>query len=1615
MRNYHRGWSVVLIAVLFVMGGCDGDVTDSVDQTELPKELRVKVNATPDGGKAPLEVDFSATPQFVRGSGEKATIINADIAEKFAESENAELSYEWDFRDDSETREGQTTTHTFSTPGAFDVEVTARLDFAREAKQDLRATGNVVVNVDAPEFTVSVTAEPFEVQVGRAITFSCELETDIAIEAFDFDWSFDEQGLSSSAQETTKSFSTTGTKEATCMVTLGNKMQSASTTFRVQPNPSPEVTAINPQPRSGVAPLDVAFRPTVSYAGDKGELSWQYSFGTGDISTERNPTYTYERGGSYTVTLTVIDPDRDRDSLTTTVKLGTDTQPAVTISQPAQDVTGIEPLNVVFDTQTSGGNRPLQGIEWDFGDGDTTSVDSPTHIFSYRENEDTGEHVVTVMVTDANGDTAQDAVTVTAERDLKVDSVNVAATNQASNNLEGKTVQFTCDVTGGNAPLSFEWAFGDGSTKTTSDKTTAHTYNNADVNGGAPYSTTCRVIDANGDVNSGTSDDIPVIEDTSPAIDSINPSPATASVTSNSTVDVDFSAVVSGGNTPVSYDWTFQDGEPGTTKATNPTVTFDSAGQKTVSLTVTDRFGEITEETMSYRIGSANAPPVAEVRLSSNCGHPEYIVSQTSYSGTEIMIDAAGSRDADGDPLRYSISVFNSDGDEVMSVSDRLSPEVTFTPGGRGEYTVYVDVKDGEGGSDRAKTTLTSSLRHNLQLTSSTVSGKVGTTPNKPVEFTVENECGQPLVGIAVEFLDQGGITAVEDDGADATRNENGTPTDRLDDTFSNVDAYSDINGKVSTLVNLGEDAGDQTLAVETFDNGSSHVNFEEEDFLDQLETTHKGNPGDVANIAMQEPTSAEVSNATQGAGTEVVFQAADRYFNPISSINTAVEFTANLSSPNANQFGFLAPGGASNGTSETITIAQGEDTATERIYSDTVTENDAQDSVYVRVTNVTKTNGDDLPANNTNAAPADEPGSGVALLTLAREDFGDAQFGTALTRSADPSGGDAGGGTYFEIGTPQSGPGSAHSGSKVLATNLSGDYNADWDSWDENANSNSGDDYTETLITRWAFGDTKDFYAYGSHGIHTMDVSFQIYVDTPTGLQAKSDSTFASAVVHYDDDSAGSHFDLASHTSSNYYTNIAYSGLKLWGYLDDQSGNNSTNWTSTDYKSSPVNDADQFIDPEGLFLDDWEDGYAGQGTEFVEQTATFDNGTAPLQNNFTDISRDNLIFGFRVEVDERLGVQPSAAGLYLDSLKVEAVAQAQKVDFTRSNEPGGITFENEDVGFDAIADETVAGWVEYSVQDAFNGDNVGAGTEFTISIDDTVGVGSDARFLHEIAKLSDGEPVGSLVSHSDKEVTVETNDEGKARVYVAGTTAGTVTTDATVTDSNGKTFDSTGNTVELVRCNSTSDSCDMEDLNLFSGDTSGPASGDTDYVRYFEDDSWRAAVDPAGGGDWNDRLSGGALPAADETEVWLYQNNLALGSDNAVQVASRDMYNPDGATGDCSGLGDLDSSDQIFKLEVDPANVDVEFRLHEDADGALGAGTIVGMYVVTDPEEIVDSCVVGAQTTFDGTANGQTVEFLFEPHSDESHYLIVDTDNGNNDIKDVDLNLQTRVDNVEF
>ncbi|MEO6134172.1 MAG: PKD domain-containing protein, partial [Ginsengibacter sp.] len=150
---------------------------------------------------------------------------------------------------------------------------------------------------------------------------------------------------------------------------------------------SPEVKALFTTPAKGCVPYNAKFTNN-----SLGGLNFEWDFGDGTTSTEESPTHLYSQVGDFTVRLSAFDSTSCNlvDNASFTISVSSIPSASFTFNplQPEENV----PIN--FINQSLGATSYL----WNFGDGDTSVVFNPRHIFPA-----TGTYKVCLEVTNDTG------------------------------------------------------------------------------------------------------------------------------------------------------------------------------------------------------------------------------------------------------------------------------------------------------------------------------------------------------------------------------------------------------------------------------------------------------------------------------------------------------------------------------------------------------------------------------------------------------------------------------------------------------------------------------------------------------------------------------------------------------------------------------------------------------------------------------------------------------------------------------------------------------------------------------------------------------------------------------------------------------------------------------------------------------------------------------------------------------------------------------------------------------------------------------------------------------------------------------------------------------------
>src|SRR3569623_374603 len=128
-----------------------------------------------------------------------------------------------------------------------------------------------------------------------------------------------------------------------------------------------------------------------------------------------------------------------------------------TVTATATPTSGTAPLDVAFHCDGAGGDAPLQYV-WDFGDGTQSTLQNPSHTYTAA-----GSFTAMCEVQDANGDSANASVTITADAAIHAPKaqIDVVGSSKPSCAVTGQTtVQLSAanSTDPDNDTLWYEWA-----------------------------------------------------------------------------------------------------------------------------------------------------------------------------------------------------------------------------------------------------------------------------------------------------------------------------------------------------------------------------------------------------------------------------------------------------------------------------------------------------------------------------------------------------------------------------------------------------------------------------------------------------------------------------------------------------------------------------------------------------------------------------------------------------------------------------------------------------------------------------------------------------------------------------------------------------------------------------------------------------------------------------------------------------------------------------------------------------------------------------------------------------------------------------------------------------
>ncbi|MFN8105043.1 MAG: PKD domain-containing protein [Acidimicrobiia bacterium] len=664
------------------------------------------------------------------------------------------VSYAWDFGDGN-TATGATASHTYATPGAYvaSLTVTDGGALTDTAQRSVTVTGtpNAIP-------TAAAALSPHQGDAPLAVSADGSASSDSDGTIASYAWDFGD-GNTATGATANNTYAAAGTYTVSLTVTDDDGATDTTTAqVEVGTAPSPlnqiPTAALSAFPTIGIAPLAVSVDASASSDSDGSIVSYAWDFGDGNTATGATANNTYAAAGTYTVSVTVTDDDGAADTTTRVVQAEVaPANGAPTAAFTRSPASGLAPVTVSFDgSASSDPDGTVASYAWDFGDGNTGTGATPTHIYTAA-----GVHVVALTVTDDDGatDTAKTPV--------------VVGVNQLP------TADFTVTPNGGEAPLAvnvdgstssdpdgtiadWAWDFGDGNTAT--GATASNTYATAGT-----YTITLVVTDDHGGTDTTTATVTVVPANVAPTASlTVTPDNGIAPLV----VSVDGSASSDGDGTVVDYAWDF--GDTGTAAGPTANHTYTIPGTYIVTLTVTDDDGATGSASHGVTVVAPNLAPTPSFTLNPNAG----------VAPVTAAVDASASNDSDGTIVSYAWTF--GDGGTATGVT----ASHTYTAGGN--FVVTLTVTDDDGATATASQSIAVTV--NAAPTASfTATPASGTAPlNVAVNASASSDIDGTIVNWAWDFGDSNtgsGVTASHSYTTPGTYTITLTVTDDLGGTGS--------------------------------------------------------------------------------------------------------------------------------------------------------------------------------------------------------------------------------------------------------------------------------------------------------------------------------------------------------------------------------------------------------------------------------------------------------------------------------------------------------------------------------------------------------------------------------------------------------------------------------------------------------------------------------------------------------------------------------------------------------------------------------------------------------------------------------------------------------------
>ena len=354
-------------------------------------------------GSSPPKATFSALAQSPGNRSPTADFgwncdhLSCQFTDASTDADGSVTGWAWRFGDGGISAE-QEPMHRYAAAGTY----TVRLTVTDNGGASAELTDEVRVTAQSTPPSNQAPRADFDVDCQNLrCTFTDRSEdTDGSIESWQWDFG---DGESSTQRSPSHTYQSAGRFDVLLTVTDDDGAEDGRTGTAEPESPPPPPPPANDPPSAefevNCQDLSCTFVDRSSDR-DGGVVSWQWSFGDGATSSQRNPSHAYASPGRYEVLLLVTDDDGAADTKTHTVDPKAPPPPEPNRAPEADFDVHCDGLTCSFRDKSKDDDGAVVGWQWDFGDGASSSEQNPVHTYSDDEHFD-----VLLTVTDDDGAT----------------------------------------------------------------------------------------------------------------------------------------------------------------------------------------------------------------------------------------------------------------------------------------------------------------------------------------------------------------------------------------------------------------------------------------------------------------------------------------------------------------------------------------------------------------------------------------------------------------------------------------------------------------------------------------------------------------------------------------------------------------------------------------------------------------------------------------------------------------------------------------------------------------------------------------------------------------------------------------------------------------------------------------------------------------------------------------------------------------------------------------------------------------------------------------------------------------------------------------------------------